>query len=327
MTPPEPEWAVAIFSARESVDTLVGSVKAAVRACGQVVAVVDVLVNGNPGLAKALLPYLAEMNDVAPSCTVRLWFIPMGDKGHAWNQFLHQIQLRAAVTFFIDGYVAVRDNAFLFLAGGLQKTPDAVAASGLPSSGRSAGALRARMMQHGGLHGNLFAVPRKTLSTLAERGFCLPLGIYRNDSLLATVFNYNLNPADNQVDIRRIVMQADATWDVLEHASPLWKKILTHLKRKVRQGQGDLENYALHTHFTVQRLRPEMLQRTSAELVMAWVDRHPQEFRELWHKNPLILHAFKKIAEPRDWTAAEQSASLLFSSAADTTPMPAKNFA
>ena len=317
MTPSDPQRSIAIFSARESVDTLLGSIKAAIRACGNVTAIVDILVNGNRPLADAVAPFLAGLRDLAPSCTVRLWFIPMGDKGHTWNQFLHEINPKAEYSFFIDGYVAVRADALQLIEDGLKRDPKAVAATGLPSSGRSAAALRQSMIQNGGLHGNLFAMRRSVLLTLAERGFRLPLGIYRNDSLLATVCNYNLSPAENEVDTKRVMIQANATWDVMEDATALRQKISTHLKRKLRQGQGDLENYALHHHFTERRLRPEALPATSAVLVKEWVHQHPREYRELWLKNPLILHAFSKISQTRDWSAAERKPLLVFSSQAE----------
>lgn len=317
MTPSAPHWSVAIFSARESVETLVCSVNAAVLACGNTTSVVDVLVNGNRLLAEAVGPILAAMSAVAPSCTIRLWFIPMGDKGHTWNQFLHLIDPQAKLAFFIDGYVAVRPDSFRLIEDGLNDDSTAIAATGLPSAGRSAAALRKTMMQNGGLHGNLFAVRRSALSTLVGRGFRMPLGIYRNDSLLATVFNYNLSPAEHEVDTKRVRIQSDATWNVLDPASSLREKIFTHLKRKLRQGQGDLENYAFRTHFTDQRLRPETLPSTSTGLVTDWVHKHPREFRQLWLRNPVILYAFSKISKARDWSAAKQSPILISSNHTD----------
>lgn len=313
MTPSDPHWSIAIFSARESVETLFGSVEAAARACGQTAAVVDILVNGNRALAEALAPQLARMKNVAPSCTIRLWFILMGDKGHTWNQFLQTINPGAALAFFIDGYVKVRPDATSLIDSGLRLNPSAVAATGLPTSGRSAPTLRRDMLKWGGMHGNLFAVRGSVLATLAQRGFRLPLGVYRNDSLLASVFNYNLSPSEFAVDVKRVLIQPDATWDVAEHSQPLWKKVNIQIKRMLRQGQGDLENAALRDHFSQRRLRPELLPLTSSELMLSWVEANPGRFHQMCMRRPLTWYAYQKIRKPRDWSMSARAPELLLS--------------
>ena len=96
-----PKWSVAIFSARESVETLMGTVGAAITACGAVVVVIDVLVNGNRQLAEAAKDAFHNTLRLVSSCTVRLWFVEEGDKGHTWNQLLHAITVNAELAFFI----------------------------------------------------------------------------------------------------------------------------------------------------------------------------------------------------------------------------------
>ena len=311
MTQPAPQWSVAIFLARESIDILIRTIQSAMLACGSRVAVIDVLVNGNSELANGAATALTDLVPKNSNCTLRLWFVREGDKGHTWNQFLHVINPGAEVTFFIDGYVEVRPDAFSLIDFGLRAHPLSIAATGLPTSGRSAPALRRDMLRWGGMHGNLFAVRGAVLATLAQRKFRLPLGIYRNDSLLASVFNYNLSPGEFEVDVSRVLIQQDATWDVAEHSQPLWKKVSVQLKRMLRQGQGDLENAALQTHFTTRRLRPETLPETSAELITSWVRANQEQFRKMWMRRPLTWYAYRKIQQPRNWSLSTRTAELI----------------
>lgn len=277
--------------------------------------------NGNRQLAEAVTKPLQGLTSPNESIDLRLWFVIEGDKGHTWNQFLQIINPGAEITFFIDGYVEVRADAFALIDSGLRHNRKSIAATGLPTSGRSAPALRRNMLRWGGMHGNLFAVRGSVLATLAQRGFRLPLGVYRNDSLLASVFNYNLSPGDFDVDTSRVLIQQDATWDVAEHSQPLWKKVNVQIKRMLRQGQGDLENAALQDHFNKRRLRPETLPHTSAELVIAWVEANLKHFRKMCLTRPLTWYAYRKIQQQRDWSKSTQAPELLLSVGAPRTDL------
>jgi hypothetical protein len=75
-----PPWSVAIICARETADTLGCCIAAAIAACAGRAATIDVLVNGNRTLADEMQAALATKTLADQACTLRRWFIPMGDK-------------------------------------------------------------------------------------------------------------------------------------------------------------------------------------------------------------------------------------------------------
>lgn len=298
-------WAVAIFASRESADTLVRSVQAAVIACGTAHSNVDILVNGNTALAEQMHDLLGALGKVPVTCRIRLWSILFGDKAHAWNQFMHQISCESELTFFVDGYVQVRPDSFSSIAAGLKMNPNAIAATGVPTVGRTATALRQQMIEGGGLHGNLYAVRSSTMEMLKNRKVTLPLGLYRNDGLLGAMFNYNLNPAEYDWNPKRILVQPESSWDLQEQQKTLLKTAKGKFDRLLRQNQGILENLAVREHFSLNKLRPERLPLRNDMLINSWVARHAKHANFIFLRHPLTRYAFHRLQKPRDWTGVD----------------------
>ncbi len=314
-----PTWTVAIFSARESVPVLLRCINAALTACSGNDAVIEVLVNGNRDLADATKAALAELK-VPASVTVRLWFITFGDKAHAWNQYLHDIWQQSEVTFFVDGYAEVDARALRLIHDGLSATPDALGASGVPTCGRTAAALRASMLQGGGIHGNLYALRGSTMASLRQGGFRLPLGIYRTDPLIGAVLMYRLDPANNKWDVKRVLVQDGATWHV---APTVWwhrEHLVANIKRKIRQAQGTLENLAARDHLTIKKLAPGAMPRTVNEFVANWLNADTTRASKLFLRQPLAWYAAQQLEKPRDWTNTDKAPELLASTDASTAP-------
>ncbi|HEV2608905.1 MAG TPA: hypothetical protein VGU61_01460 [Noviherbaspirillum sp.] len=305
------DWTVAIFAARETAGTLASCLQAALKSCGSRRTVIDVLVNGNRALADQFSEYVDEFrrrrmdNQTTDNAVVRVWFIPFGDKAHAWNVYLHTIWPGGDVGYFIDGYVQVRPDAFLLLDEGLTTTTGALGATGIPTSGRSARNLASQMLTEGGMHGNLHAIRGSAISNLKQTGFRLPLGLYRTDSLIGAVLMFRLDPAKNEWDPKRVFVHPQVTWHVA--SASLWtlKDLSAQYKRKLRQAQGALENRAVREHLAIGKRDPVLLPRTTNELVNRWLAAHPEQATQAFVSQPLTFYAARKLRQHRDWSIAD----------------------
>lgn len=293
-----PAWAVAIFASRESLATLSECVAALVEACrfSQKAAVIDVLVNGNPELGHAASGVLAS----CPNVEVRVRSIQLGDKANAWNEYVHAFWPGAETTFFVDGYVRVQADAFGLLDGAIASGPSFLGATGVPSVGRTAGALRSQMIAGGGMHGNMHALSNKAISAYRDNHVKLPVGLYRTDSLIGAIMMFRFDPAQFKWDASVVKVQPDATWGLINQPRFGPALIKSYWKRKLRQSQGQLENLAVHEHMAVRRLTPQSLPGTARQLVLDWVERHPSKVRKLAVKNFLVLHAMYKLRNQPD---------------------------
>jgi len=297
------KWSIAIFSSRESLDTLVGSVGAVLGATTDAIATIDVVVNGNQALSSDIARYVEALRPGDRAATLmRVWYIPVADKAHAWNQYLRDIWEKSDVAFFVDGYTQVMPDALQLISEGLRAKPNALAASGVPSIGRSSSVLREQMLREGGLHGNLFAVRGDVLEQMRTIGFQLPVGMYRVDGTLGAVICFALDPAKNDWDPSRVLVHPRATWLF----NPLnWRSaahVRAHFNRVMRQAQGVLENLAVREHLAIQKRAPQDLPRTSAELVLTWIRSFPLAAAKAFVKNPICLIAAHRLRRPRDWT-------------------------
>jgi hypothetical protein len=226
---------------------------------------------------------------------------------------VHDIWPGSDIAFFVDGYAEVRPNAFAMLEQKLALTPDALGATGVPSSGRSAARQRELMLREGGFHGNMQALSGHALHTLRKKGIRLPLGLYRTDSLIGAALLFRLAPENDRWDTSRVVVVDDATWDVPDLSALTLKNVVAQAKRKLRQAQGDLENRAMREHLSVQHLPLEQLPGTVHELVNNWVSEQRCEAWSMYLRNPFRLHAAYKLRRGRDWSQAKRPAALLHS--------------
>jgi len=302
-------WSVAIFAARETPAMLTETVRAAVTACAGRRTTLDVLINGNPTLA-------ADFANTATTiatygCTMRVWSITAPDKAHTWNEYVHRIWDTNSIAFFIDGYARVKPEALEAIEQHLTATPHAMAASGVPTCGRSAKQLRERMLRSGGIHGNLYALTRDTMAALKQTGFRFPLGLYRTDPMLGAALTYRLDPSNNQWTRGSVVAVAGATWDVDGISELTYKNVVGYFKRRLRQAHGLLESQAFREHMTIKRQSPQSLPVTAQEMISSWLTAQPAKARSLFFKHPSCLYAARKLRTQRDWSATEVAPLLL----------------
>jgi hypothetical protein len=313
MQNPSP-WSVAISASREAPATLARCIRAAAEACGFRSAIIDVLVNGNRELA--IQAGMSVPPALAGHVKVRIWSIHAGDKAHAWNEYVHRLWPQGHTAFFIDGYAEVKPGALAALAQRLDDTPDALGATGVPTSGRSAAKLREQMLKSGGMHGNLHAIRSEAMAALRERGVKLPLGLYRTDSLIGAMLMFQLDPAAHKWEPRRVAVEPEAVWDVQGMSELTLKNIVAQGKRMLRQAQGDLENRAVREHMAIKRLPPQQLPATTNSLVNGWLASQPQEARALFLKRPSCYYAARKLRQERDWSATAVVPELMATSEA-----------
>jgi hypothetical protein len=297
--------AVALISARESVATLSGAVDAArVALAGLEPAVLDIVVNGNPDLAQEMAALLRR--DARPGAggalRVRLWSLPMGDKAHAWNTYAHTIWPQARTTVFIDGYVRVDPGALRRLHEALGTTQGIVAATGVPSVGRSARRLARQMQQSGGIHGNLCAMNHGAMLGVRSTGFRLPLGLYRVDGLMGAAVCFQFDPAGHDWQSSAIRVLPEVTWSFDPLRWWRYKDLRSHFKRAIRQRQGVLENHAVRHFLRDRKIAPQNLPHRADELVEAWIQDDPGAAERLLNTRRGMRRSLAQLRLPRDWS-------------------------
>lgn len=313
MTTISSPWSIAIFAARETPIVLASCVHAAIAACAGRQAIVNVLINGNAELAEQFASVAKELD--TGTTALRIWSITTPDKAHTWNEFVYRIWDSDSIAFFIDGYAQVRPDALSAMERRLAATPDALAATGVPTSGRTATKIRNQMLCEGGIHGNLFAISHEGMEGIRRTGFRLPLGIYRTDPLIGAALMFRLDPANYAWDPRRVAVEPTATWHVDGIEELNWKNIKTQFKRILRQAQGELENRATREHMAIRKLPPQELPLTVAEMIEQWRASQPEQARALFRKNPLCRYAIRKLRSPRDWSSTATAPFLVLGKA------------
>ena len=296
-------WSVAIFSSREEIDTLSNSISAVIDATADTPAVIDVLVNGNRALAEATARFAESLGSGRLAKQIlRIWYIALADKAHAWNQYVSEIWPGSNIAYFVDGYARVMPTSLALIGAALIANAHPLAATGVPTVGGSAKMLREQMLGDGGIHGNFYAIRGGVLAQLRERRFRLPLGTYRTDGLVGAVICFGLDSAKHRWDTTRILVHPEATWAVRPMAWWRISDVSGQMKRMLLQAQGRLENLAFREHLDVQRKAPEMLPSTAAELVDGWLRRSRWTARALFLRDPLCAIAARRLRRPRDWS-------------------------
>lgn len=298
-----PHWAIAVTAAREQPRELQATIASVLDASHQPV-LVDVMVNGNRTLAEDTARFAATMPE-SPNHQVRVWWLELGDKAHALNQYIHHVWTSRQLLFLTDGYVRLNSDALQLLGDAMQEAPHALGGSGVPTVGRSAAAIRQHLVEDGGLHGNFCCIRGATVDELKRRGFRLPLGLYRVDSTLGAVLCFGLDPAKNSWDSRRIRVQPEASWATREKRWWRLADVQGYFNRRRRQAQGRLENLAVEYFLKTRQLAPEALPRTVQDLVFRWRDENPEVAQQLLSRSRLCRESINRLETPVDWSLAD----------------------
>jgi len=306
-------WSIAIFTAREQPSELLATIVAAMQASSKNT-VIDVMVNGNLSLADNICKNITTIKLTVDSPLIRVWFIKLGGKAHAWNQYVHQVWPGSKLAFFIDGYARISTSAMSLLSVGMSNAADAIAGTGVPSSGSTAVKLREDTLREGGLHGAFFAIKEDTMLALRQRSFRLPLGLYGFDTLLGAVLAFGLDPSVNEWNPKKcIFVHPDVTWIIDEKKWWRYSVIKTQFNRIQNNALRKLVVGATKDHLAKRKMRPEKIPRTIEEFIFNWVTANPDEAKATLIKYPLCRLILRKLSEPRDWSAADIAPKLIFS--------------
>lgn len=293
--------ALVIFTARESLTTLVATLEAALNAT-DTNTVINVLVNGNLPLAMDLNLWLIGCLNKNDKIRIKIWSISTGDKANAWNQYFHKIWSGEDLAFFLDGYVRLRSDSITLLRNAVESNQSALGGSGVPTTGHSAKHIAAMMIAEGGFHGNFCCVRGTAIAEIRRQNFRIPLGLYRTDSLVGAALTFGLDPENREWDIRRIVVEPLATWSTPPENWWSYRGVTTLVKRRLRQARGILENAALKEHMAIRRLPLNKIPKIATALVNEWMICCPTNAEALIRKNPitrLILPTYTQVFE---WT-------------------------
>ncbi|MGB5743775.1 MAG: glycosyltransferase, partial [Sedimenticolaceae bacterium] len=188
-----------------------------------------VLVNGCNDATEVLVrEYAASHESIVP---VQL---PLADKANAWNYYIHSIQHKAAVHFFVDGDMQVLPHSFEALARALRISSEANAVGALPAAGRTHAEWSKRMMALGRLAGCLYALRGSFVSELKRRQIHIPIGLVGEDLFLSCVVKGQISIEGLMRSDRKLIFAPDAgfAFRPLSPARP--KDWLTYGRRLVR---------------------------------------------------------------------------------------------
>ncbi|TCH96301.1 hypothetical protein EJV46_20175 [Roseococcus sp. SYP-B2431] len=288
--PAEGPWSVAVFARNEA--ERIGHCLRALARCEDAARLhVTVLLNGTTdGSAAIAASALREAR--LPGA---LYDIPHGDKSHAVNLFLHRLRPAAGLYLMMDGYVEIRPDAPRLLARRLARRPDALAAAAVPSTGRSAAALRRSMMEHPGLHGSLFALRGGFVERLARAGLRLPRGLYRGDGLLGSMVLHDLDALGGGWIGSRIAVEPGASWANPPSHLWRWRDLRRHGRRMMQQARGRLQNAALRSALYAGGFAG--LPEDADRMLLDWIAADPAARAPRPWKDPLACLALARIRQ------------------------------
>lgn len=289
-------WAIVVFASRESLAVLTHTIKAAqIAARGN--ASIDVVVNGNKELTKVLTDQLRSPEFATEKAPVKVWEIALGDKANAWNRYLHQIWSGEKIAFFIDGYVRLNADSVKLLGEALANQDDALGGTGVPSIEPTTITKHGQRAPESYFHGNFCCLTDTAIKKIRLQNICLPLGLYRVDSLMGAMLSVGFDPTRNTWLGSRIYVHPAASWQTDKKHWWRISDIRAQIKRIVRQSRGVLENMAARDHLIVRKQPPETMPATAAELILGWVQRCPAQANKVLRYNPLARHALAYIKQ------------------------------
>jgi len=195
--PPAPHVSVAVFAYNEE-DGIIACLDAIGACAGEAEVTVHVLINGSTdGTERLVRGY--RPNGFA----LRPVVIKRGDKANAWNVYTHEIAPEdAAVHVFTDGDMQMAPGSIAGFVERFAAEPEANGCAGLPITGRSREQFRRKLREKREMAGNLYALRAGCVMAFRQRGVRLPVGMFGEDGLVATLVKYDLDTLGPRRDER-----------------------------------------------------------------------------------------------------------------------------
>lgn len=200
----QPLVSVAVFAYNEEAGITAALDRLA--ACGAEAALrVHVLINGcTDGTERVVRAYRGRRITVVPI------LIAKGDKANAWNHYVHEVAPEdAALHVFTDGDMLIDAGSIAAFLRAFAEEPQARGCAGLPVTGRSRAAFRAKLTTRRELAGNLYALRGDCVMAFRRRGVRLPFGLFGEDGLVTALVKHDLDMC-GQRDDRRVTAAAAA---------------------------------------------------------------------------------------------------------------------
>ncbi len=232
-----------------------------------------ILVNGCDDDTAAVAAVLA-----AADTRITVHELPVGDKAHAWNEYVFRIARKAATPakthVFLDGDIRPGRGAVAALFRAIDEAPEAYGAAALPASGRSRHFWVAQLRRNHYLSGNLYALSEKALCGFRQRKLRLPFGAKGEDGIIAYLLLTDFAGGSDDRHRDRIVVAEDASFefdplmfnarDIAIYRRRLRRYSERHFQKSIlyrrlkRQGAGAMpENiYDIYTDETLNGLYP-----------------------------------------------------------------------
>ena len=236
----ELDWNIAVYCLNEE-KRLRGCLDSVLAAIGGCNALVTVILNGSQdGSAEIAKSF------VAAGHPIELFRITAGDKANAINQFNYHLRSPARAYGGVDGYVQVAPTSFRAMGERLATDPDAMAATGICTNGRTMRlATKATLTVGGQLHGQLHSFRRDFIDRMVASGIKLPLGIYWGDGLLGSMAAHDLDALGKPWESRRIAGVAAATYEIPTLSVLRPRDLRQQFRRRIRQQRGRIQNAAI----------------------------------------------------------------------------------
>lgn len=181
----------------------------------------------------------------AADSRIRVHEIALGDKAHAWNDYVHRIAGDAEMHVFLDATAWPSKGALKALALALRSSSKAYAAAGIPTTGRSRKAWATRLFTEHYLSSPLYALRGATIDTFRTRDIRLPVGVIGEDGLLSYILVTDFQGGENDTRRVRIAIAGGAffEFDSLELSA---RDIATYLQRLKRHSLRHFQNELLY---------------------------------------------------------------------------------
>lgn len=170
--------------------------------------VVHILENGSKDQTALIARAFAAADD-----RIHVHRLPIADKANAWNEYIHRIADPADIHIFMDGDVVAWRGAFRAFGLAFEASKGALAAAGLPTSGRSRRQWTAKLFNERCLSGNLYALSSKALDLIRAREIRMPVGLIGEDGLLSYLLLTDLKGGEDDAHRERIAIATGAFFE------------------------------------------------------------------------------------------------------------------
>lgn len=287
------DWSVAVF-ARNEEQSISKCLKELDKACVPARSICTVIVNGSTDRTRDLSVYYSHNSRMV----VKVFEIRYGDKSNAWNEFVYRVRPEAQVYLFVDAYVWVNSESLSRLAAAFELSRPLNAATGVPTRGRSAVKIADAMLRFGGLHGSLHALPRHFVSRIVDKGYRLPIGLYRGDGLIGSMAMHDLDAVGQPWRPDLVAVVPEATWEQRPLSNFRPPDLRRQYNRMVQQARGRLENAAIKS--IIYRSGYSALPEFADDMIKQWLAQIPDAERRRYFRDPLARLALSRMRrEPR----------------------------